>query len=74
MISAGAFVSFGDGFDGLLPVRRLRGDWWELNEPGTILEAERSGAMLKIGDPVMVRVEGVDVARGRVSLGPADTV
>jgi ribonuclease R len=72
VIAAGAFVAFGAGYEGLLPVRRMRGDWWELNEPGTILEAERSGAMLKIGDPVAVRVESVDVPRGRVSLAPAE--
>lgn len=71
VIAAGAFVAFAEGYEGLLPVRRLRGDWWELNEPGTILEAERSGAMLKIGDPLSVRVESVDVPRGRVSLAPA---
>ena len=34
VIGAGAFVAFGDGYEGLLPVRRLRGDWWELNERG----------------------------------------
>src|SRR5262249_39881022 len=31
LIGAGAFVAFGDGYEGLLPARRLRG-WWELNE------------------------------------------
>ena len=38
LIGAGAFVAFGErgSFEGLLPVRRLRGDWWELNEQGTI--------------------------------------
>src|SRR3712207_8843251 len=34
VIGAGAFVAFGDGYEGLLPVRRLRGEWWELNEEG----------------------------------------
>ncbi len=70
VIGAGAFVAFGDGYEGLLPVRRLRGDWWELNEPGTILEGTRSGAAIRIGDPVRVRVERVDVPRGRVDLAP----
>ena len=37
LIGAGAFVTFGDGYQGMLPVRRLRGDWWELNEQGTML-------------------------------------
>jgi ribonuclease R len=66
----GAFVAFGDGFEGLLPVRRLRGDWWELNELGTILHATKSGRALRLGDPVRVEVGRVDTARGRVDLYP----
>ena len=36
LIGAGAFVAFGAAgeYQGLLPVRRLRGDWWELNDEG----------------------------------------
>ncbi|HEX8857366.1 MAG TPA: VacB/RNase II family 3'-5' exoribonuclease [Thermoleophilaceae bacterium] len=72
LIGAGAFVSFGDeGYEGFLPVRRMRGDWWSLNEEGTALEGERSGSVLRLGDPVGVRVERVDTARGRVDLTPA---
>jgi ribonuclease R len=71
VISAGAFVSFGEGFEGMLPVRRLGGDWWELNEEGTMLRGERTGSTLRIGDPVSVRVDRVDTARGRVDLVPA---
>ena len=41
VIGAGAFVAFGDGYEGMLPVRRLRGDWWELNEEGTMLVGAR---------------------------------
>jgi len=74
VIGAGAFVAFGeDAYEGLLPVRRLRGDWWELNEEGTILHGERSGATIRLGDPVRVRVDRVDTPRGRVDLLPADT-
>jgi ribonuclease R len=72
VIGAGAFVAFGDGYEGMLPVRRLRGDWWEVNEAGTILSAERSGATIRVGDPVRVTVERVDVPRGRVDLSPAE--
>ena len=72
VIGAGAFVSFGDGHEGLLPVRRLRGDWWELNEQGTILFGTRSGAAIRLGDPVRVRVHRVEASRGRVDLDPAD--
>ncbi len=72
VIGAGAFVAFGDGYEGLLPVRRLGGDWWELNEEGTILRGERSGATLKIGDSVRVVVDRVDAPRGRVDLFPLE--
>ena len=71
VIAAGAFVAFGAGHEGLLPVRRLRGDWWELNEPGTILFGTRTGATIRLGDPVRVRVHRVDPPRGRVDLEPA---
>jgi ribonuclease R len=71
LIGAGAFVRFGGGHEGLLPVRRLRGDWWELNELGTMLTGERTGETIRLGDPVRVTVERVDTARGRVDLVPA---
>jgi ribonuclease R len=73
LAGAGAFVAFGANgeFEGMLPVRRLRGDWWELNEEGTILVGTRSGATLRLGDPVSVSVGSIDAARGRVDLLPA---
>jgi ribonuclease R len=72
LIGAGAFVRFAGGHEGLLPVRRLRGDWWELNEEGTILTGERTGQTIRLGDPVRVKVERVEAARGRVDLAPAE--
>jgi ribonuclease R len=72
LIGAGAFVRFGGGHEGMLPLRRLRGDWWELNEEGTILRGERTGETLRLGDPLRVRVERVDTARGRVDLAPVE--
>jgi ribonuclease R len=74
LIGAGAFVAFGDGFEGLLPVRRLRGDWWELNEQGTILHGTKSGGTIRIGDPIRVAVGKIEAARGRVDLHPAPEV
>jgi ribonuclease R len=70
VIGAGAFVAFGDGYQGLLPVRRLRGDWWELNEEGTMLLGTESGRTIRLGDPMTVRVDRVDSPRGRVDLVP----
>jgi hypothetical protein len=46
-------------------------EWWELNEYGTILRGERTGATLRLGDPTRVRVHRVDPIRGRVDLAPA---
>jgi len=72
LAGAGAFVAFGPRgeFEGLLPVRRLRGDWWELNEDGTILVGTRTGASIRLGDSVEVRVGTIDAPRGRVDLLP----
>ena len=70
VIGAGAFVAFGDGHEGMLPVRRLVGDWWELNELETMLIGAGSGDRIRLGDPVSVRVEKVDAPRGRVDLVP----
>jgi ribonuclease R len=47
-------------------------EWWEINELGTILHGERTGATVRLGDPIEVRVAGVDVLRGRVDLLPAE--
>jgi ribonuclease R len=66
----GAFVAFGDGYEGLLPVRRLKGDWWELDELGTILRGTRTGGTIRLGDAVRVEIGRVDAPRGRVDLHP----
>jgi len=74
LVGAGAFVAFGPGgcYEGMLPVRRLEGDWWELNEQGTILVGSRRGGAIRLGDPLRVRVGTIDAPRGRVDLLPAD--
>ena len=75
LIGAGAFVAFGEGlaFEGMVPVRRMRGDWWDLNETGTALIGSRSGSAIRLGDTLEVRVESIDAPRGRVDLTPADS-
>jgi ribonuclease R len=70
VIGAGAFIAFGDGLDGLLPVRRLRGDWWEINELQTMLLGSKSERAIRIGDEAVVQVVKVDKPRGRVDLSP----
>jgi len=73
LVGSGAFVAFGSGllFEGMLPVRRMRGDWWELGDEGTMLVGAHTGRAVRLGDPVRVRVDGVDAPRGRVDLVPA---
>ncbi|MEA2152310.1 MAG: ribonuclease [Solirubrobacteraceae bacterium] len=62
-------------YEGMLAVRNMHvpsgeRDWWEINEEGTILRGERSGATLRLGDQLAVRVSRVDTPRGRVDLLP----
>jgi ribonuclease R len=52
------------------PGRPTSGDWWELNELETVLRGERSGATVRLGDPIDVRVARMDTALGRVDLIP----
>jgi ribonuclease R len=71
LVGAGAFVRFGGGFEGFLPARRIGGDWWELNEEGTILQGAGTGRTLRIGQRLEVLVRRIEPPRGRVEL---DTV
>jgi ribonuclease R len=72
VIGAGAFVVFGGGHEGLVPVRRLgrQGEWFDLDEPGTHLRGD-DGTRVALGDAVDVRVRGIEAPRGRVDLEPA---
>jgi len=68
LIASGCFVRFGaEGFEGFLPVRRMD-DYWTMNEEGTVMSAERSGGVLRLGDPMRVTVGRIDTLRGRVDL------
>ena len=58
----------GRGAPGPSAERAGEREWWELNEEATILRGERTGASLRLGDPIEVRVASVEVLRGRVDL------
>jgi ribonuclease R len=72
VIRSAAFVSFtgelGDVYEGLLPARALPGGYYELNAAEVALVRRGSKASLRLGDPVSVRVTGVDAPRGRAQL------
>jgi ribonuclease R len=74
VIRAGAFVSFagelGDVYEGMLPARRLGEGRFELDRAEVALVARGSKETLRLGDPVKVRVTGVEALRGRVDLEP----
>jgi ribonuclease R len=73
VIRAGAFISFGgelgDVYEGMAPARRLPGERYELDRAEVALIGRGTGARtLRLGDPVRIRVTGVDTARGRSDL------
>ena len=70
LIGSGLFVRFGDVFEGYVPVRRLGGDWYELDALETSLGG-RSGGRFRLGDSIGVRVEEITRAEGKVELAPA---
>ncbi len=76
VIRAGAFVTFGgrlgDVYEGFIPVRKIRGEYFDLNQEETALIGSKTGRAVRFGDPVSVTVERVDVVKGRVDLEPAD--
>ncbi|MGH3057218.1 MAG: RNB domain-containing ribonuclease [Gaiellaceae bacterium] len=67
-IASGIFVRFDGVFEGYVPVRRMPGDYFELNPLATALVGRRSGAVYRLGDPVRVRVEDVRRWEGKVEL------
>jgi ribonuclease R len=67
LIEAGAFVRFGEVFEGFMPARLWRGERAVLDPLGVGLVA-RSGRRLRLGDGVSVAVESIDRARGRIAV------
>ena len=73
VIRAGAFVAFegelGDVYEGMLPARTLPGGRYELDREEVSLIGSGEGATaLRLGDPVRVKVTGIEGERGRVDL------
>ena len=72
LIEGAVFVRFGDVFQGLLPAGRLGGgERWELDRLGVYLAGLTTGARLRLGDELRVRVRSIDRPRGRVLLNRA---
>jgi ribonuclease R len=71
VIASGLFVRFGEVFEGFLPVRRLPGDYFEINPLGTALHGRRGGRAFRLGDSIEMRVEKVRRVEGKVELSLA---
>ena len=71
-IGSGVFVRFDGVFEGYVPVRRIGGDYYELDPLGTALVGRRTGSRVRLGDPIAVRVEGIDRPSGKVNLAVCD--
>ena len=72
LIGSGLFARFGEVFEGYLPVRRLGGDYFELDSLGTALEGRRGGRW-RLGDEIEVEVEKIERHSGKVELRRAGT-
>jgi ribonuclease R len=68
VIGSGLFVRFGEVFEGYLPVRRLEGDYYELNTLGTALVGRRTKRTFRLGDSIEVAVAELNRSDGKVEL------
>jgi ribonuclease R len=68
VIDGALFVRFDGLFEGLLPARSLGDDWYALDRLGVALVGSRTGARVRLADPLTVRVRSADAATGRVLL------
>jgi ribonuclease R len=68
VIESGLFVRFGTVFEGYLPVRKLPGEYYEIDTFGVQLVGRRSGTSYRLGDPIEVLVEKIERSAGKVEL------
>ncbi len=71
LIPSGLFVRFEACYEGYVPARSLRGDYYALSDKGSALIGRRSGRPYRLGDRLTVRVVRIDKLRGKVELEPA---
>lgn len=63
----GLFVRLADtGAEGLLPVRALGDEWFDYDEKRLTLTGEESHDVYRLGDPLTVKVHGVDIPKGHI--------
>lgn len=69
VLDFGAFAQVKEPFfEGLIPMRTLGNDYYELDHSGTRLLGRRSGESLGVGDEIRVRLKEVRLARRQIEL------
>jgi len=71
VIPSGLFVRFEACYEGYVPARHLRGDYFAISDTGGALIGRRSGRPFRLGDRMTIRVVRIDKLRGKVELEPA---
>ena len=65
----GIFVELGDIFvEGLLRLTSLTDDYYEFHEKGYMLQGKRTNRVFKLGEPITVRVEHVNLESRQIEL------
>lgn len=65
----GVFVRLDDtGAEGLVRMKGLGEEWWELDERSLTVTGESSGTVIELGDRVVVQIAGVNILRGHLDL------
>lgn len=70
VIPSGLFVRFEECYEGYVPARQLRGDYYVISDTGGALIGRRSGRPFRLGDRMTIRVVRIDKLRGKVELEP----
>ncbi|NCC50547.1 MAG: VacB/RNase II family 3'-5' exoribonuclease [Spartobacteria bacterium] len=60
-------------FDGLIRIENLGDDWWEVYPEKGRIQGVRSSRVFKLGEPIDVRIESVDISLRQVSLVARET-
>lgn len=60
--------------EGLVSFNVLGDDWWEVDTRYGVVEGERSGVRISIGDPMKVKVAAVYVPPRKLDLAPVETL
>lgn len=69
----GLFITLSDtGADGIIPIKRLPSDYYEVFEDIHALAGRHSGMMFSVGDPITVKLTDADTMTGSIAFDYVD--